>query len=66
MATAKKLPSGQFRARVYDKARKTTKSFTAPTKMEAEVAAARWLKSSQFTEKSENPVDQHFVDVNKT
>ena len=47
MATAKKLPSGQYRVRVYDKARKTTKSFTAPTKKAAELAAMQWLNGLQ-------------------
>lgn len=43
MATAKKLPSGNYRCRVYDNKTKTTKSFTAPTKKEAEYLAAEWL-----------------------
>ena len=51
MATAKKLPNGQYRVRVYDKKSKTTKSFTALSKMESEVAAARWLKGLQSTAK---------------
>jgi integrase len=43
MATAKKLPSGNYRARVYDKSTGKTKSFTAPTKKEAEFLANEWL-----------------------
>ena len=43
MATAKKLPSGNYRVRVYDKTSGTTKSFTAPTKKEAEYLANEWL-----------------------
>ena len=49
MATAKKLPSGQYRVRVYDKKRQTTKSFTAPTKKAAELAAMQWLNGLQST-----------------
>lgn len=43
MATAKKLPSGNWRVRVYDAKNKTTKSFTAPTKKQAELLGLRWL-----------------------
>lgn len=43
MATAKKLPSGNYRVRVYDKATGKYRSFTAETKREAERAAAEWL-----------------------
>ena len=43
MATAKKLPSGNYRVRVYDKSTGKYKSFTAETKREAERAAAEWL-----------------------
>lgn len=43
MATAKKLPSGNWRVRVYDKTSGKTKSFTASTKKGAELQAARWL-----------------------
>ncbi len=42
---AKKLPSGSWRCRAYDNATKSTKSFTAPTKKEAEFLAADWLLS---------------------
>ena len=43
MATAKKLPSGNWRCRVYDRTAGKTKSFTASTKKEAELLAARYL-----------------------
>ena len=43
MATAKKLPSGSYRVRAYDKATRKYKSFTAKTKKEAELMAAEWL-----------------------
>jgi len=47
MATAKKLPSGSYRVRVYSHTdgtgRKVYESFTAPTKKEAELKAAEWL-----------------------
>lgn len=40
---AKKLPSGSWRCRAYDSNTKSTKSFTAPTKKEAEFLANEWL-----------------------
>ncbi len=43
MATAKKLKSGNYRVRVYDKRINATKSFTAPTKKEAEKLASEYL-----------------------
>ena len=43
MATAKKLPSGNYRVRVYDNKTGTTRSFTASTKKEAEYLANEWL-----------------------
>lgn len=43
MATAKRLPSGNWRVRVYDSVTKSYKSFTAPTKKEAERDANDWL-----------------------
>ena len=49
MATARKLPSGSYRCRVFShyvmrdgKKRPVYESFTAPTKREAEAAAAAW------------------------
>lgn len=43
MATAKKLPSGNYRVRIYDKTAQKYKSFTASTKREAERLASEWL-----------------------
>lgn len=43
MATARKLPSGSWRVRVYDKDTDKYKSFTAKTKKAAEKMAADWL-----------------------
>ena len=40
---AKKLPSGNWRCRAYDSTTGKTKSFTAPTKRDAEYLAAEWL-----------------------
>ena len=40
---ATKLPSGNWRCRAYDNKTKKCKSFTAPTKKEAEYLAAEWL-----------------------
>lgn len=45
MPTARMLPSGAFRVRVYshkENGRKMYESFTAPTKAEAEMKAAQW------------------------
>lgn len=42
MATARKLPSGNYRVRVYDKNAKKYISFTAETKKEAERLASEW------------------------
>lgn len=51
MATAKKLPSGNFRVRVYTGAsangKKIYKSFTAPTKKEAELLALAYEKRTE-------------------
>lgn len=40
---ATKLPSGNWRCRAYDRQTKKCKSFTAPTRKEAEYLAAEWL-----------------------
>ena len=49
MATAKKLPSGAYRCLVFDyiddKGKRKYKSFTAPTKKEAELLAAQYLNN---------------------
>lgn len=50
MATAKKLPSGNYRVRAYDKATGKYKSFTAKTKKEAELMAAEWLNEKVHTD----------------
>jgi len=47
MATARKLPSGNYRVRVYDKATDKYKSFTAPTKREAERLANEYLDGNR-------------------
>ena len=48
MATAKKLPSGNYRVRVYDKVTQKYKSFTATTKREAERLANDYLSDLRF------------------
>lgn len=47
MAKAKKLPSGHWRCRAYDKETKKYKSFTAETKKEAELMALEWLNGKE-------------------
>lgn len=42
MAKVEKLPSGNYRVRVYDKSTGSRKSFTAPTKAEVKLLAAEW------------------------
>lgn len=42
MAKVEKLPSGNYRIRVYDKTTNSRKSFTAPTKAEVKLLAAEW------------------------
>lgn len=54
MATAKKLPSGSYRIRVYDAKHNTTKSFTAPTKKEAELMGLQWLNGIKNNKNQEN------------
>lgn len=49
MATAKKLPSGNYRVRVYDKATGKYKSFTAQTKKAAELKASEYFSSMSNT-----------------
>lgn len=44
---AQKLPSGNWRCRVYDKQTKKCKSFTASTKKEAELLGLEWLNGRQ-------------------
>ncbi len=57
MAKAKKLPSGNWRVRVYDKETGKYKSFTSDTKKEAEYMAAEWL-SDRKREKNEKTVGE--------
>lgn len=53
MATAKKLPSGNYRVRVYDKATGKYKSFTAPVKRVAERMASDYLDGRQGIKSAE-------------
>ena len=66
---AKKLPSGSWRARAYDKETNTTKSFTAKTKKEAEFLASEWLLSHRCapTELTvEKAIDRYLESKNNT
>lgn len=60
MPKAKKLPSGNYRCRIYlgidESGKKITKSFTAPTKKEAELLASQYSIEVEIFEDSENPV----------
>ena len=47
MATAKKLPSGSYRVRKYDKWTKKYVSFTAEDAETAEMLAAEWAKKNK-------------------
>lgn len=58
MATAKKLPSGSYRVRVYDKTTKKQKSFTAETKKEAELMALEWLNGRASIRKADKTVGE--------
>lgn len=65
MATAKKLPSGSYRVRVYDKLIGAYKSFTAPTKREAERLANEYLdgkRSAAQTELTVGQAVQNYID----
>ena len=50
MATAKRLPSGSYRVRVYNSFKKQYKSFTAASKREAEIMGAAWLADCERQE----------------
>lgn len=59
MATAKKLPSGNWRVLIYSHTEKVDgkdvkryKSFTAPTKKEAEYLAAQWKVGAEQEKKN--------------
>ncbi len=58
MAKAKKLPSGHWRVRVYDKETGKYKSFTAETKNEAELTALEWQTGRKKKAKSERTVGE--------
>ena len=58
MATAKKLPSGNWRVRAYDKKTDTYKSFTAPSKKQAELMAVEYLNGLRRTHKGDITVKQ--------
>lgn len=51
---ATKLPSGNWRCRAYDKQTKKCKSFTAPTRKEAEYLAAEWLNEKSSPKRISN------------
>lgn len=59
---AKKLPSGNWRARAYDNETKKCKSFTAETKRDAELMALEWLNDKKRNQKSEKTVGECFND----
>ncbi len=66
MATAKKLPSGNWRVRSYDRTTGRTKSFTASTKKEAELQAARWLNDlipKPLNEKSVGECIDEYINI---
>ena len=56
MATAKKLPSGQYRVRAYigmdENGRKITKSFTASSKKKAEFLASQYVLTAKVAVES--------------
>ena len=62
MANAKKLPSGSWRCRAYDNTTKTTKSFTASTKKEAEFLANEWLTGRKKVPLEDKTVEQAISD----
>ncbi|MBD5501829.1 MAG: site-specific integrase [Lachnospiraceae bacterium] len=60
MATAKKLPSGAYRCLIYDRTedgKRKYKSFTAPTKKEAEYLATQYIMEKE--EKKKNPQNRN-------
>lgn len=50
MAKAQRLPSGNYRVRVTDPGTGSRKSFTAPTRREAELAALEWLSGKRSSQ----------------
>lgn len=59
---AKKLPSGNWRARAFDKESGKQKSFTAATKKEAEFLANEWLTGRKALPLEEKTVKQAITD----
>lgn len=59
MATARKLPSGRYRVRIYDKVTKKYKSFSAEDKRTAERMASDWLKYRTLARKTGQAI--HFI-----
>lgn len=60
MPTAKRLPSGSYRVKVYDhteQGKKIYQSFTAPTKDEAEYQAAEWKRKKNRRAKFDMTVE---------
>lgn len=60
MATAKKLPSGSYRCLIFDRiedGKRKYKSFTAPTKREAELKATQYVMEKE--EKQKNPQNKN-------
>lgn len=60
MATAKKLPSGAYRCLIFDRmedGKRKYKSFTAPTKKEAEYLATQYIMEKE--EKKKNPQNKN-------
>lgn len=51
---ATKLPSGNWRCRAYDRQTKKCKSFTAPTRKEAEYLATKWLNEKSSPKRISN------------
>jgi integrase len=59
MPNAKKLPSGNWRVRAYDKTTGKYKSFTADTKKEAELMALEWMNGKSKKTLSEKTVGEY-------
>lgn len=66
MATARKLPSGNYRVRVYVNG--VYKSFTAETKREAERLASEYIDKHRFSKHSEMSIEQaidNYIELKK-
>lgn len=69
MATAKKLPSGNYRIRVYDKSTGKYKSFTSASKRQVQLIAAEYLAGKKRTANDltvEEAVDNYINSRNNT